>query len=262
MGQELLVRAVGRHLPVHQEQHSVGQRDGRYPVGHHDERRVDLLSKPAKDLLLHHRVHRGRGVVQDQQPGVPHERPGQGHPLTLPAGERDPALADHRVEPLWERVDEPVGLGQAGRPPELLVGHVEPEGEVLLTDAANRKFSWNTTESARWRESGSARRRSTPPTATDPSAGSASRERSCTSVLFPLPVGPTIATDSFGRRSKLTPSSTRAGPYEKDTSRADTPSGPSGRGAPPDTFGIDTGSWKTSWSRAYPTTARGTSEST
>ena len=54
----------------------------------------------------------------------------------------------------------------------------------------NRKLSWNTIETARRRESGSAWRTSTPPTRTVPVSGSASRTRSWASVDLPPPVSP------------------------------------------------------------------------
>ena len=73
----------------------------------------------------------------------------------------------------------------------------------------NRKLSWNTIETARLSASGSACRRSIPPTRTVPDSGSASRTRSCASVDLPPPVSPTIATDSRGPIRRDTPSRIR-----------------------------------------------------
>ncbi len=53
-------------------------------------------------------------------------------PLALAARERDPALADHRVVPVRQPLDELVRLREPRRLLDLLVGRVGPaEGEVL-----------------------------------------------------------------------------------------------------------------------------------
>ena len=80
-------------------------------------------------------VDRGRGVVEHQHPRVGEHRPGQRDPLPLPAGEREPALADERVVAVGEALDERVHLrGPRGgqhlglRGVGAAVGDVGPDG--------------------------------------------------------------------------------------------------------------------------------------
>ena len=58
------------------------------------------LAQPALDLLLGARIDRRGRVVEDQHPRVRDQRPRDRNPLALPARERQPALADHRLVPL------------------------------------------------------------------------------------------------------------------------------------------------------------------
>ena len=63
---------------------------------------------------------------------VDDERPRDRDPLALPARERDPALADHRVVPVGQPVDELLRLRELGRALDLLVRRVDDaEGDVL-----------------------------------------------------------------------------------------------------------------------------------
>ena len=111
----------------------VGERDRREPVGDDDRRpAAHRLGEPGADPRLGRRVDGGGRVVEDQDARVDHERARDREPLPLAAGERDPALADHRVVAVRQLLDELVRLRGARRPLDLLVGRVEDaEGDVL-----------------------------------------------------------------------------------------------------------------------------------
>ena len=80
---------------------------------------------------LGHRVHPGGGLVEDDDPHVPDEQPGEGDELLLAGRERGAAGAEHRVEAVGEPGD-PLGeteLGDGGLDPG--PGHVAEERHVL-----------------------------------------------------------------------------------------------------------------------------------
>ena len=134
---------VQDHDPVGQVQRGPAVRDDqRGAAAHHlAQRGVDLRLQPGVD---------GRGgVVQDQQPRVGDQRPGQRHPLPLAAGQGQALLADHGVVALRQPGDELVRLGRPGRRQDLLVGGVGPavgdvgphgvgEQEAVLHDQPDR----------------------------------------------------------------------------------------------------------------------------
>ena len=62
-----------------------------------------------------------RGLVEDQDPRVGDERPGEGDALALAARERK-ARSPTRCRSRRERVDEALGLGHPRGRPHLLVG--------------------------------------------------------------------------------------------------------------------------------------------
>ena len=64
------------------------------------------------DLLLGGDVDRRRGVVEQQDPGVGEQRPGQGDLLALAAGQGQPPLADHGVVALGQGLDEVAARAQ------------------------------------------------------------------------------------------------------------------------------------------------------
>ena len=127
--EQLGLGALGDDPPVLEHDDRVGERDRREPVGDHDRRAVAHRGGEAgADQRLRRRVDGGGGVVEDQDPRVDHERPRDREPLALAAGERDPALADHRVVAVGKLLDERVRLRRARRRlDELLVdvGHAE-----------------------------------------------------------------------------------------------------------------------------------------
>ena len=116
---------VQHHDPVGQVQRGPAVRDDqRGAVPHHLARGpaggsggVGPPGQRLVDLRLQARVD-GRGrVVEDQHPGIGDQRPGQRHPLPLPAGQREALLADHGVVPLRQPGDELVRLRRPGPRP-------------------------------------------------------------------------------------------------------------------------------------------------
>lgn len=83
------------------------------------------------DLVLDAGVDGGGGVVEEEQPGVGEDGPGQRDALALAAGEGEALLADLGVVPGGQRPDEPLGLGGAGGRLDLLLGGAGvPVGDV------------------------------------------------------------------------------------------------------------------------------------
>jgi hypothetical protein len=104
---------------------AVGQRQRRPPVC--DQQRGAVLGDGPERVVdggFRGRVHRGRRVVQHQHAGVRQQRPRERHPLPLTAGQREAALADHRVVAVGQLGDERVGLCGPRRRRDLLVGRV------------------------------------------------------------------------------------------------------------------------------------------
>jgi hypothetical protein len=115
-----------------------------------DERRP--VAGELGEALLYRRLglrvdRRGR-LVEHQQSGFFEYRPRDDEPLALATGEPHAALADQRVVPVGEVLDELVDLRAAGRPLDRLVGRLEApvpdvlpdrpeEEERLLTDVAD-----------------------------------------------------------------------------------------------------------------------------
>ena len=73
------------------------------------------------DHLLGRIVHVAGRLVEDQDVRVPHQRAGQGHGLTLAAGQGHAPLADLRPEPGRVGTDELRHARQRGRPQDHLV---------------------------------------------------------------------------------------------------------------------------------------------
>ena len=71
-------------------------------------------------------------LVEDEDRGVFEDRPRDGDPLALAAGEFDAAFADHRLVAVGEVLDEIVGFGGLGGRTDVGVGRVEaPVGDVV-----------------------------------------------------------------------------------------------------------------------------------
>ena len=103
--------AVGGDPSVVEQEHPVGQGDRGHPVGHDERGGRHGAPQAGEDRLLDPGVDRRGGVVEEQQPRLPQQGPGEREALALAAGQRDAALADHLVEPVGEALDEGAGPG-------------------------------------------------------------------------------------------------------------------------------------------------------
>ena len=129
--QELAVGAAVGDPALVEVHHLVGEADGGLAVGDDDQGRVGgPLAQGGEDARLDLGVHRGRGVVEDQQARAPHQGAGQRDALALAAGERRAPLPQLGVQAVAERGDEAVGLRVAQRGPHHVVGDVGAEGDV------------------------------------------------------------------------------------------------------------------------------------
>ncbi len=110
---ELFVGALLDDPSVIEDDDPVGQMQGRATVG--DEQRGAIGHDPAEgvvDGLLDLGVDGAGGVVEDEDPGVVQDGPGQSDALALAAGEGEPPFAHHGVVAAGERLDELGGLGR------------------------------------------------------------------------------------------------------------------------------------------------------
>ncbi len=81
-----------------------------------DHDRGTVLHEPGDRLLDQHLalgVERGRRLVEDQDRGIPVDRARDRQPLSLAAGQPDPALPDQRREALGKLLDEFQRIGGA-----------------------------------------------------------------------------------------------------------------------------------------------------
>src|SRR2546430_13700045 len=76
-----------------------------------------MIRRPPRSTLFPYTtLFRSRGgLVEDEDRGTPDGRTGDRDPLALPVGERHAALPDHGVVSLRQRLDERMGVGEAGR---------------------------------------------------------------------------------------------------------------------------------------------------
>jgi hypothetical protein len=92
------------------------------------------------EALLDERLALGvearRRLVEEEDARLGQDRAGDRHPLALPAGELDAALADHRLEPFVEAVGELGDEGERGRLAHLLLGRARAREEEVLADRA------------------------------------------------------------------------------------------------------------------------------
>ena len=111
---ELFVRATFDDLAVFEDQDLIGAADGREAVGD-DEGGAALAQIPKAflDQRFALAVEAGGGFVEDQDARVGQDGAGDGDALALPARELDAPLADNRVVPVGEALDEPVRVGDA-----------------------------------------------------------------------------------------------------------------------------------------------------
>ena len=110
--QQLVVRADVENPPALHHHDPIGQGQGGHAMRDDDGRAVaDELFQHFVDQLLAFQIDLARRLVQNQQAGIPQDRPGQGDPLPLTPREQAAARADDRlVAPLELGLDEPVGM--------------------------------------------------------------------------------------------------------------------------------------------------------
>src|SRR6266498_507967 len=76
------------------------------------------LADDAKDLAHDHRGETQGGLVEEEQPGASHERPGERQHLLLAAGERPCLLVTPLLEP-WEVAADALVAGGEAVPPQV-----------------------------------------------------------------------------------------------------------------------------------------------
>ena len=104
-----------------QHDEPVGPAERAQAVGDGDRRpALDQVVERLLDLALGLGVDRRGRLVEDQDPRVDQQGPGDRDPLPLAAGERLAALADERVVAVGQPEDELVGPGGAGRGDDLV----------------------------------------------------------------------------------------------------------------------------------------------
>src|SRR5918911_2239654 len=131
--EQLFVRPAGDDPALVEDDDLVCERNRRQPVSD-DQRRpaAHRLTQAESDPRLGGRIDRRGGVVEDEDPRIDGERARDRQPLALTSGERDPALADHRVVALRQTLHELVRLREPRDARELLVVEIaDAEGDVL-----------------------------------------------------------------------------------------------------------------------------------
>ena len=131
--EQLVVRAACRDSPVLEHDDLVGHRDRRQPVADDERRaRVHQPAQRALDLGLGGGVDARCRVVEDQDARVLEQRARDRDALALPAGQRQPALADERVVAVGQARDERVDACLARRLLDLVVARLGPRvGDVV-----------------------------------------------------------------------------------------------------------------------------------
>ena len=139
--QQFVVRPDLGDLAPFDHHQPVGAAERAQPVGDGDGGPpLDEVLQGQLDFPLGLRVDRGGGLVEDQDPRVDQQRPGDADPLPLAAGEELPPLADQRIVGVGQAEDELVGAGGAGGGDDLLPRGVRPAvGDVLGHRAVEQK---------------------------------------------------------------------------------------------------------------------------
>ena len=123
--------AVGNDPALIDEDDLVGEGNARRAVGDYDNRRRQLrVAQPLEDSRLHRRINSGSGVVQNQQARLADQRPRQGNPLPLPAGETRAPFAKYGVIAFRQFEDEFVGAGEFCGSNHLLIIREHSESDI------------------------------------------------------------------------------------------------------------------------------------
>src|SRR5579883_1462371 len=124
-GEQLFVGATVDEFALAQDKDSVGPANLREAMG--DEQRGAALQEAANGslyLILCRAVDGAGGVVENQDARVGEQGASDGDALALAAGERDAALADHRLIAFLEAEDELVRLRVSRRPLDRRLVHL------------------------------------------------------------------------------------------------------------------------------------------
>ncbi len=126
--------------PVVEDDDPVGVQDRAHTLSHDQHRRLGGVgSEGCTELGVGGRVQCGETVVEQVDRGPLHERPCDGQPLTLAAGDVRATLGNLRLQPSCHRGHELAGLGDCKCVPQLIVGSVGPaEAQVLGHGAAEQ----------------------------------------------------------------------------------------------------------------------------
>ena len=127
--------------PAFDDRDTVGERDRRRAVGDHERRAArHHLGQRGADLVLLRRVDRRGRVVEDQHLRVGEDGARDRDPLPLAAREREAALAEHRLVPLRQALDELRGAGEPrGAADLLVVGVGDREADVAADGVAEQE---------------------------------------------------------------------------------------------------------------------------
>ncbi len=106
-----------------------------------DERGAALhhLAQGRADLLLHAGVNARGRVVEDEDARLHEDGPGNRDALALPAGKREPLLANDGVVAFGQPGDEIVGVSEASGALDLLVGRVHPPVGDVVPDSVGKE---------------------------------------------------------------------------------------------------------------------------
>ena len=195
-------------LPAVEDEDAVGVHHGVEAVGDGDDRAIlpDALER-AVEGRLGRRVERARRLVEQEQLGVAHQRPGDAHALALAAREPPPALAHERLVALGERQDPLVDLRGLRGGFDFGVGGIEAAVADVLADreVEEEAVLQHHAHLRAQRAPAYTRARPTPSRSTRPAPGSWSRISRLSVVLLPQPLVPTSAYQPPDRSAKSTP---------------------------------------------------------
>ena len=119
------VRALVDDVAVVEHDDAIGKMQRRHAVRDQQGGSVgEHGTQVVVDRFLGPRVDRTRGVIEDEHGRIGKDRPGEGDPLALTAGQRESAFADDGVVAGWQRGDEVVRLGRASRGLDLRVARI------------------------------------------------------------------------------------------------------------------------------------------
>ena len=139
--QQLLVSSLLHEPSAVKDEDQVGPVDARQAMRAHQDRSTPEMGPEAvEDYSLDLGIDTGKAIVENQNPGVCRDGPGDRHSLPLPAGQSNPPFPDHGVEAIGKGCDLLFEAGQKERPSNLgLLGIFEAEGDVVPDGVGKEK---------------------------------------------------------------------------------------------------------------------------